>query len=277
GCYDPTLIRKASLTLKLFTDASQRFQNKPSPELTAYGMRDLLRMLTEIAGGEVVGVVDVYPKKTEQKTVATTAEKISKCIGVPYSESTILDVFKRLDFSVTQDGAIFLVTAPFERRDIEIPEDLAEEVGRIVGYDKVPTTPLPTADTPDQSRFRGIERMKDQLVEKGFIEVSTQSFTKTGDISLANPLDDTRPMLRTTLTTNLDEALVKAKQYAPLVLPTGQKPKLFEVGTVFPKAGEFVALQMTERVPEWGDSAGTSDNLTVAKLEDYGKDYSPKK
>src|SRR6185369_944018 len=56
--FDGTTTRRAAQTLKLFTEASQRFQNRPSPELAAYGMRDVLALITEIAGGEVEAVVD---------------------------------------------------------------------------------------------------------------------------------------------------------------------------------------------------------------------------
>ena len=187
-------------------------------------------------------------------------------------------MLQRLDLPFTKEEGMFTVTPPFERTDITIPEDLIEEVGRIIGYDKLPAAELPaTIGVPDQSRFRGIERMKDMLVEQGFTEVSTQSFAKKGDVYLANPLDKTMPALRVNLEENLKGALERAKQYAPLVLPPNEKPKLFEVGTVFPKVGEYMELRMTERVKEWGESAGISDNLSVAKLEDYGKDYSPKR
>jgi len=86
-------------------------------------------------------------------------------------------------------------------------------------------------------------------VEKGFVEVSTQSFVRKGAVMLANPLDKTRPALRTGLEETLGDALAKAKLYAPLVLPPKEEPKLFEVGSVFPKEGEYVELRMTERVP----------------------------
>ncbi|MBI3573974.1 phenylalanine--tRNA ligase subunit beta, partial [Candidatus Kaiserbacteria bacterium] len=298
GNYDGTLIRRASQALKLFTDASQRFQNRPSPDLTVYGMREILRLLKEVAGGELVGVVDIYPKKQKRESVSITVGKISKHLGATYSDGDVADVFRRLDFSFTKKGSVFTVTPSFERTDIVIPEDLIEEVGRIIGYEKVSPTELPPlAGVPDQARFHGIERMKDMLIVQGFIEVSTQSFTKKGDVELANPLDKTRPALRQALKENLTEALGKAKLYAPLVLPPNVKPKLFEVGTVFPKEGEYLALEMTERVPEWADererggteasaeraeaaaegSTGTSDNLSVAKLEEYGKDYVPKR
>jgi phenylalanyl-tRNA synthetase beta subunit len=103
---------------------------------------------------------------------------------------------------------------------------------------------------PDQARFRGIEKMKDFLVEKGFTEVSTQSFAKKGDISLANPLDKNMPALRTSLEDNLKEALTRAKYAAPLVLAPNQKPKLFEIGTVFRNEGEFLEIKTSEPVPD---------------------------
>ena len=210
------------------------------------------------------------------KTVDVSLARINAILGADFSETEVEDVFRRLRFHVEKSGDVFRVSAPLPRVDIEIPEDVAEEVGRILGYDRVPATELPPiSGTPDQARFRGIEKMKDQLVEQGFIEVSTQSFAKKGDIFLANPLDKTKPALRTSLEENLRDALLRAKQYAPLVLPPKEAVKLFEVGTVFPKEGEYLELRVTERVKEWGDTVGISDNLSVAKLEEYGKDYTP--
>ena len=275
--FDGTTTRRGAQALKLSTDASIRFQNRPSPELSAYGMRDVIKLILEIAGGELAGVVDVYPAQPKLKSVSVSLARINNLLGSNFSIKEAADVFRRLGLQTELKEETFSVTPLFERVDLTIPEDLVEEVGRVIGYDKISTAELPPiSDKPDQDRYRGIERMKDQLVEQGFIEISTQSFAKKGDITLANPLDKNKPALRTSLGENLQEALAQAKRVAPLVLVPGEKPKLFEVGTVFPKEGEFVELRMTERVPEWGEKAGTSDNLSAAKLEDYGKNYEPK-
>ncbi|MEK7086471.1 MAG: phenylalanine--tRNA ligase subunit beta [Patescibacteria group bacterium] len=276
--FDGTTTRRAAQVLKLFTDASQRFQNRPSPELVAYGMRDVLKLIMEIAGGEVIGVVDEYPAPAGASVpVGTTLARINGLLGSNFSSDDVSAVFHRLGLtSATDKDQAFIITPPFERTDLTIPEDLTEEVGRIIGYDRIASEELPIlANAPDQARYRGIERMKDQLVAQGFIEVSTQSFAKDGDVVLANPLDKNMPALRTGLEKNLEEALAKSKNYASLVLAPRQKPKLFEIGTVFPKRGEFIELRMTECVPEWGENAQAFDNLSVAKLEDYGKDYVP--
>lgn len=277
--FDGTTIRRTAQTLKLFTEASSRFQNRPSPELVAYGMRDVLALIKKVAGGEVEGVVDVYPAPAgTPKDVSVTLEQINGILGSNFSDSDVENVFKRLALPYMVVNDSWTITPPFERTDLTIPEDLVEEVGRILGYDRVAPVALPAIEgEPDQARFRGIERMKDELVGQGFTEVSTQSFAKEGEIYLANPLDKTKPALRVSLEQNLNEALERANRCAPLVLPPNEKLKLFEVGTVFPKEGEYLELRMTERVKEWGDAANTVDNLSIAKLEEYGKDYEPKR
>src|SRR3989344_258470 len=281
--FDGTAIRKTAQALKLFTDASQRFQNNPSPELPAYAMRDVLKIIADIAGGELVGVVDVYPTKQETHTVSVTAEKVSKHLGIAYTDKEIADAFKRLALPFQKEGNTFVVKPPFQRRDLTIPEDLVEEVGRIIGYDKVPPTPLPTlSGTPDMARFRGIEKLKDQLIEEGFTEILTQSFAKEGDIELANPLDKTRPMLRANLGVGMAIAMGNARYHAPLVLEPGVQVKLFEIGTVFPKGGEKLALNKWQAPPSTGKPGiffGSGDETIVKNIEGVtqeGVSYTPK-
>lgn len=240
--FEGTTVRRAAQALKLWTDASLRYQNRVSPELAAYGMRDVLTLITEIAGGEVVGVVDQYPSKPEVVPVSVTLSKINGLLGTSYTEQDVADVFARLGFSYTQDGESFTVTPPFERRDITIPQNLIEEAGRILGYEHVIAQQLPEGVAADQSRYRGIERVKDFLIEQGYTEISTQSFAREGDIHLANPLDQTRPALRTTLADTMRDALTRGVTVAPLVVGPDSFLKLFEIGTVFTNSGEHLSL-----------------------------------
>jgi phenylalanyl-tRNA synthetase beta chain len=243
--FDGTLVRKASQKLKLWTDASQRFQNKPSPELAAYGMRDVIKLILEIAGGTLEGVVDVKADSgnAEQAGVSVTLEKINSVLGASYESRDVEKVFDRLGFSYTSENSLFTVAPPFERRDITIPENLIEEVGRILGYDRIEPEMLPMlSQMPDQARYRGIERVKDFLVERGFTEISSQTFAVNGEVSLANPLDQTRPALRTSLTGNMRDALSRATNVAPRVLGPATELKLFEIGTVFKKDSEHLSL-----------------------------------
>ena len=246
--FDGTMVRKAAQSLKLFTDASQRFQNKPSPSLAGYGMRDVLALITDIAGGEIVGITDSYPSPEESIPVSVTLGKINGLLGSSYGMDEVRAALTLLGFSYTETEDAFTVLPAFERRDLSIPEDLVEEVGRILGYENVPSIELPLqATAAEQSRYCGIERIKDFLILRGYSEVSTQSFAKEGEIELANPLQKDMPWLRATLLANMDEALTRNAKIAPRIIGPDKELKLFEIGNVFGKDGESLVLALGAR------------------------------
>lgn len=267
--FDGSLVRKTAQVLRLFTDASTRFQNKPSPALAAYGMRDVIACIQKVAGGEVQAYVDAFPEPEEPKTVSVSLARINGLLGASFSMDEVRDTFRRLGFSYSEVEDRFIVLVPFERRDLVLSEDLIEEVGRIIGYDRIVAEPLPlTQGVPDQARFRGIERVRDFLIERGFTELSTPSFAEEGDIELANPLQSDRPYLRASLTPNLKDALTRAASVAPRVLGPDPFVKLFEIGTVFTKKGEVLVLALGI-VPMVGKPAAAAQALKeyVATLE----------
>lgn len=241
--FDGTAIRRTAQALKLWTDASLRFQNKISPELVAYGMRDVLALIADIAGGEVAGFAEVYPNPVSPRLpVAISVSQINGKLGSSFSAKEVEDALTRLGLPFVKEGETLSVTAPFVRGDIQIPEDLVEEVGRILGYDRVPETQMPEVPEPLQAKYRGIELIKDILLGLGFTEVSTPSFSVHGDILLSNPLQEDKPYLRAHLAGNMQEALVRAGNVAPRVLGPKAELRLFELGTVFPKSGERLSL-----------------------------------
>jgi phenylalanyl-tRNA synthetase beta chain len=243
--FDGTRIRRAAQALKLFTDASSRFQNRPSPALVAYGMRDVLALIEEIAGGTLVGVVDEYPVVPEMVPVTVSLARLNAVLGSSYTGEDVTNVFDRLGFSYTESEGAYTVLAPFERRDIVIPEDVIEEVGRVIGYEKIPTTQLPGVPAlPRQMKYQGLERIKDFLVERGFIEISSQSFATEGEVELANPLQQDKPWLRASLLPSMKDALTRAVNVAPRVLGPAPLIKIFELGTVFTQDDEFTVLAL---------------------------------
>lgn len=267
--FDGSLVRKTAQSLKLFTDASSRFQNKPSPALAAYGMRDVIALIQKIAGGELVGVLDTYPNPEEPKTVSISLARINSVLGSALSMDEVRDAFRRLGLAYTEVEDAFVVLVPFERRDLVIGEDLIEEVGRTIGYDRIEGEMLPVEQgIPDQARFRGIERVRDFLVERGFTEISTPSFASEGDIKLANPLQEDRPHLRASLLGNMKDALTRATSHAARVLGPDQFVQLFEIGTVFSRSDEALVLA-AGIVPLVGKPARAAEALKdyVATLE----------
>ncbi|MEA2701892.1 MAG: phenylalanyl-tRNA synthetase beta chain [Candidatus Parcubacteria bacterium] len=304
--FDGTSIRRAAQALKLFTDASARFQNRPSSELVAYGMRDVLSLIREVAGGEVVGVTDQYPAPESMPRLSVSLERINKVLGTAYAASDVTGALDRLGIPHTLEGETFHVTPPFVRCDLRIPEDIAEEAGRVLGYEHVPPTLLPASDgAPDQLRQRGIERIKDLLLERGYVEILTPSFAKAGEIELANPLQMDRPYLRPDLAGNMRDALRRARYEAPRTLGPEPSLKLFEIGTVFASAGESLSLALgyesltgktsklildddidalMETMPDAGFAKSVLHDGTVAELSladvnlgSLGEGYEPKR
>ncbi|MDB5266149.1 MAG: Phenylalanine--tRNA ligase [Parcubacteria group bacterium] len=303
--FDGTSVRRTAGALKLWTDASQRYQNKISPALAAYGMRDVLALIQQVAGGEVAGVVDINHYTQEHADVSVSLAKINSLLGASFTTVDVASAFDRLGFSYTQEGdgkEVFTVTPPFERRDITLPENLVEEAGRILGYDRIAAQPLPNeAVEADQIRYRGVEHIKDFMAEHGYTEISTQTFAVEGDITLANPLDKTKPALRTTLTENMKVSLAHAATVAPRVLGPETFVKLFEIGTVFTKDGEHLslcfgyqqmsgkkyAMLLAEMAAALADEFGmhtsiVAENIAEVDLNNvsftpFGTDYTPKK
>jgi len=270
GTYDGTLIRKMSQALKLWTDASLRYQNRPSPELCAYGMRDILKLITDIAGGEVVGAVDVYPHPQVIETVTVSLSHITNRLGADYTIEQVSMVFDRLLFTYSVEGETFTVTPPFERKDIVLPEDLIEEVGRIIGYEHVLPVQLPAlSGAPDHAVFCGIERIKDLLTERGYTELSTQSFAREGDIELANPLDQTRPWLRASLVANMEDALTRAVAVAPRVFGPLPEVRLFELGSTFTKDAEHMTLCVGHQAVSGKTNPASLEQTVMQLSEEY--------
>src|SRR3989338_4430243 len=170
--WDGVTIRKTSQALKLRTDASDRFQQVISPELTAYGLKAATDLIIKLAGGEVAGFVDEYTSPHEMRQVAVSTQKVNQVLGTKFSDADIADVLTRLDIPFTKSSEMssrWVVEIPFERLDLVIPEDLIEEGARIVGYDKIHTAKLPPFQNKPivNANFYAAERMRQELTSKG--------------------------------------------------------------------------------------------------------------
>lgn len=127
----------------------------------------------------------------------------------------------------------FSVTAGAERFDIRIPADIAEEVVRLIGYDKIPTATLSDDGfTPAHNDVYGATiKVRNALVSLGFSEIFTYAFRKTGKVEIANPMAEGVNFLRDNLTDGMQEALVFNARNAPLL--GVDEILMFEIGTVF--------------------------------------------
>lgn len=272
--WDGVTIRKTSQALKLRTDASDRFQQVISPELAAYGTAVAAKLIVELAGGEITGYVDEYPSPQKAWSVPVSTDKINAVLGTSLASKDVADAFTRLGLPFEEKKGEFTVAVPFERLDLIIPEDLVEEVGRIIGYDKVVSQELPALPTKPEvnPNFYAAEKIREELVSQGYSEVFTSVFAENGERAVANKVGGERPYLRTTLVDGLKDAHERNRRNCDLL---GLKVvKLFEIGTVW-KGGKEKMMVGTadekgasekELTPTVSDSY---ESLPTSSLERY--------
>lgn len=144
ACFDGTNIRLSSKKIGLRTDASSIFEKGLDPENAMLAMDRACQLVEELGAGEVVGgAVDAYPVKKEGRRIPFEPEKYNRLLGTDISREEMLSIFERLELFYEESSNEIVV--PSFRQDLECGADIAEEVARFYGYDKIPTT-LPTGE-----------------------------------------------------------------------------------------------------------------------------------
>jgi len=240
--FDPVHTRKTSRGLKLRTDASLRFENNPSAELTLYALEEVTKIILDISGGTYIGTIDIYGAPQEGVEVSVTVDEVNKLLGTSLTEKQVEEILKQLGFEYTSSGGNFTVKSPFERTDLHITEDLIEEIGRVYGYRNIEAQSLPKLERAlemNKAFFYG-EKVRNALVESGFSEVYTYTLFDKGEIELANPLASDKGVMRPSLARGLGDSLVLNSNNAALLGLS--LIKIFELGIVFTKEGENTEL-----------------------------------
>jgi phenylalanyl-tRNA synthetase beta chain len=157
--------------------ASARFRLNLSPELVPLALARAAQLLIEHAGAAVVGATDAYPKPWRQPNIKLKFSDVPRVLGVEIPREESLDALSRLGFQYAESGDTLVVTPPPLRTDIGIPEDVVEEIARIVGYDRIPVRipdgPLPLHERHPLEELR--ERVRDRLVGFGLQETVSYS------------------------------------------------------------------------------------------------------
>lgn len=175
-------VRRTSVTLGLRTDASSRFEKGLDPELAIAGANRACQLLEELAGGTVhPGIVDVYPQPLQPRTISFSIDEVEWLIGLKVTQGEAVDALTALGFTVIPDeqGKTMLVTVPTYRSDVVEGADLVEEVIRLIGYDKIPST-IPTGPLPEPASDAWFEReqeVRTLLIGTGLNEIVTYAMT----------------------------------------------------------------------------------------------------
>lgn len=250
--FEPVSVRKTAKALNIQTDSTKRFENDLSPELAPYAMRELSALIAEMFPDAVFeDIVDVYPEPQETKTIVVMTDYINKKLGTTFRSEDIESVWKRLKFEYTKEGDVFTITQPVLRLDLGAPHDFVEEVGRILGYDKVDAV-IPKLDQPALAGwkpqindvFYKTLAVKKHFIDAGYSEVMTYTFRDKGEVEMLKTASD-KKFLRTNLKDGLSESLAMNTLNAPLL--GIDQVKIFEIGTVFSKNGEQINITYNEK------------------------------
>ena len=240
--WEPRRIRATSRALGVRSEASARFERGLSPALGKPAVDRAAALLAEIASGTDVQAVDVYPVPLVQPPIAVRTAELDRILGVSVPKPQATSILERLEFSVKPTADGLLATPPAFRLDCSIPEDVAEEVGRIYGYDRVPST-LPGERRPVTDVYQSgdpDDRARELLAGLGFNETVTYSFADAHTatiirlpsapadaLTVRNPILERRDTLRVSLLPGLLANLaLNARQDQP-------DTRLFELATAF--------------------------------------------
>jgi phenylalanyl-tRNA synthetase beta chain len=192
--WDRAAIRRASAELMLSSEASRRFGRGVDPDLTTLGVARATQLALELAGGSeaAAGMADEYPGKTALRTIDVHPRQIDSLLGMSVARADMVRTLDRLGFrpeDIADNG--LRVTVPGWRRfDVQGRADIAEEVGRIVGFDLVPTTmpkgALPAPRSDGDGGFGDEHQARQILAGAGLQEVITYSLI---DPALAGMLE----------------------------------------------------------------------------------------
>ena len=226
------------------SEASNRFEKGLDPNRTYMAVERAAKLLEEYADGEILdGTVEYNKENMSDKKIEITYQKVNDVLGTTIDPKDVLDVFRRLGFTYTEDGKTVKVSVPRRRLDISIKEDLVEEVGRIYGVDniesKVPVTPIRMGSYDKRAR-----EIRNKMVDLGLNETLSYVLVNEKDaknytnddsieaIKILTPLTEERTRLRCSIITSL------YKIYEYNVAHYNKDVSIFEIGKSFYKKGD---------------------------------------
>ncbi len=247
--FDSVQTRKTAQALKIRTDASARYENNVAGRLAEYGVMAVVELILDIAGGQLDGFAFAGELQEKNSNVEVSYEHVAKLLGAEIQKQEIENIISRLGFAYKACLDTFTVTAPFSRKDVNIPEDVIEEIGRVYGYSNIQSKQLePTKrGVKMYKKYAYSELIRKTLAALGYTEVYLYSLRDSGEVKLLNSLASDKDHLRSNLADGLLESLDKNEKNMPL-LGLYESVKLFEIGNVFLTSGEETHVCLGTRV-----------------------------
>lgn len=249
--WEPTQIRQTARAFKLPSEASRRFERGVDWELPLIAQRRALELMREYAGATIAAdFIDVYPQPWQALQLTLTCAEVRRIVGIDLSAAAIADLLTRVSFTCRINGEAVEVTVPSHRLDVHGLADLCEEVARIYGYERIPSTRL-ADELPPPMNQPALEReaqTRNLMVSLGLSEVITYSLCDMALVArvapsqahaeqylaLSNPSNPENVYLRRSLLPSIGQALAQN-------LRERERSTLFEIGRVYLKRADAAA------------------------------------
>ena len=244
--FDGTSIRQTALALGMRTEASGKFEKHLDPMLTVPAVERACELVEKLSCGDVLdGMIDVINYVPQSRTVKLEPEKINRLLGTDISREDMVHYLDLLEIPVEGDN----ILVPSFRPDLIRMADIAEEVGRSYGYNKIPVTEFKTSTQGGYSREMKLETKAGTICRAmGYSEIITYSFVSPtvfdqirlpadsvlrNAMKIQNPLGEDTSIMRTVALPSMLEILSRNNAYH------NKAAKLYEVAKVYlPQAGE---------------------------------------
>src|SRR2546426_5193487 len=195
--FAPASIRRTSRALSLRTDAAYRFERGADVEGLAPASARAAALIAELAGGAIArGVVDAYPRRRKPSRVRLRMSRVKRVLGMTPPRAQVVKILSGLGLPVKARDADLEVTVPSFRRDLSMEDDLVEEIIRVWGYDRLPST-LPggtIALVTHPASLGQHQTVRRALVGAGLAEVVTHSFSDPARAALFRRPNDAAPV-----------------------------------------------------------------------------------
>lgn len=243
--FESKTIGQTARRLNLRTDASARFEHILDPNLTEIALNRASQLIVEWAKGEIAkGIIDIYPEKVKPKKINLEFGLVNKVLGITVPQNEAIGILNRLGIKVlAKTKESILLEVPTFRQDLAIAENIIEEIGRVYGYEKIPSLLPPIKDYPIKRNKLNLflDRARNALKELRFTEVYNYSFIGDEEKNkyqlepeeILNPTSSFSKYLRPSLIPLLEKNLEENLKWF-------EEVKIFEAGKVFFSQGEKI-------------------------------------
>ena len=238
-------VRNSAKKIGLRTEASSRYEKGLDPNMTLDAINRACELVNMLGAGEVVdGVVDVFNTLPERRVIKFRPEKINSFLGTDIDTEFMVNTLTKLDFEVKGDD----IYVPTYRGDVEAEPDVAEEIARIYGYNKMPTTLLSGEATLGGKNEKQLaeDLVRDTLCAQGLSEIITYSFVSPkmyaklnlemdDPVVISNPLGEDQSIMRTVTIGSMLETVATNCNYR------NDEAYLYEIATKYKKREDGLA------------------------------------